>query len=297
MTDRNVCATLIKMNIYISTIAFRGQPVEAAIQACEQEGWAMEFSSGLPHRADMKKVYKSCLLTRMPHNYFPAPKVPFVLNLASSNEAIRRISIEHCKLGLQLSAQADAPFYAAHAGFCIDPDPAELGQKIRVKRPYDRAVHWNLFLKSVEEILKTAEELDMDFLIENNVIISLNVEGGRQPLLCTNAEEMAQLMTDIQHPRLGILLDTAHLKVSAQTQHFSLADTMSRLRPYIKGIHHSDNDGLFDTNEKITKGYWFFDYLNNYRELVHVLEVKALSIEEIHQQIALLRDHADNYRH
>jgi len=181
-------------DLYISTIAFRGQSVEAAIQVCKQEGWAMEFSSGLPHRADMMEVYKSCSLTRMPHNYFPAPEVPFVLNLASNNEAIRRTSIEHCKLGLRLSTQADAPFYAAHAGFCVDPNPAELGQKIRVKRPYDRAVHWNLFLKSVEEILKTADELGMDFLIENNVIISLNVEGGRHPLLCTDANNSALLM-------------------------------------------------------------------------------------------------------
>ncbi len=276
------------MNIYISTIAFRGQSIEAAIQVCQQEGWAIEFSSGLPHRADMVEVYNSCSLIRMPHNYFPAPEVPFVLNLASNNETIRRTSIEHCKLGLRLSSQAEAPFYAAHAGFCVDPDPSELGQKIRVKRPYDRAVHWDLFLQSVEEILKTADELDINFLIENNVIISINVEGGQHPLLCTDAEEMTRLMTDIQHPRLGILLDTAHLKVSAQTQQFSLADAMSWIRPHIKGIHHSDNDGLFDTNEKITEEYWFFDYLNNYRELVHVLEVKALSIGEIHQQINLL---------
>ncbi len=284
-----MCITNYKMKTYISTIAFRGQSIEKAIEICQQENWALEFSSGLPHRADMVKVYEQCPVERMSHNYFPAPEIPFVLNLASSNENIRRTSIEHCKLGLRLSAQAEAPFYAAHAGFCVDPDPAELGRKIEVKKDYDRNEHWKLFIKSVQEILEVADSLNMDFLIENNVIIAMNVQGNTQPLLCVDAEEMHQLVIDIQHPRLGILLDTAHIKVSANTMKFNLAKAMKKIQPHIKGIHHSDNDGQFDTNEKITENYWFFDYMHNYQQLVHVLEVKALNTEEIHQQLKLLR--------
>ena len=275
------------MNFYISTMAFRGKPIEEAINICESEDWALEFSSGLPHRVDMARVYQTCTLTRMPHNYFPAPTVPFVLNLASKNEDIRKRSVEHCLLGLRLSAQADAPFYAAHAGFCIDPNPNELGKQLRVNVPYERETHWQLFLESVTEILKTADELQTDFLIENNVVAAMNVYENKNPLFCGDAPEMARLINEIADPRLGILLDTAHLKVSSKTLNFNLKEAMQILRPHIKGIHHSDNDGLLDTNEKITPEYWFFDYLKNYSELVHVLEVKDLTAGEIQKQLNL----------
>jgi len=275
-------------------MAFRGKPIEEAIATCTSNTWALEFSSGMPHRADIVAVYEACDLERMPHNYFPAPAVPFVLNLASKNPDIRRMSIEHCRLGLQLSAQANAPFYAAHAGFCIDPNPDELGKQLRVNVPYEREEHWQLFLQSIEEILKTADELHTDFLIENNVVAAMNVYENNNPLFCGDAREMVRLMTDIQHPKLGILLDTAHLKVSAHTLNFDLKSAMTLLQPHIKGIHHSDNDGLQDTNEKIIKNknyyYWFFDYLDNYRELVHVLEVKDLTADEIRQQLDLFSD-------
>jgi len=278
------------MNFYISTMAFRGKSIETAIQTCTANDWALEFSSGMPHRADMVAVYEACDLERMPHNYFPAPAVPFVLNLASKNPDIHRTSIEHCRLGLRLSAQANALFYAAHAGFCIDPNPDELGKQLPVNVPYQREEHWQLFLQSIKEILKTADELQTDFLIENNVVAAMNIHENKNPLFCGDALEMARLMTDIQHPRLGILLDTAHLKVSSNTLDFNLNKAMQTLRPHIKGIHHSDNDGLLDTNEKITSDYWFFDYLNNYRELVHVLEVKDLNADEIRQQLSLFSD-------
>jgi len=270
-------------------MAFRGKPIEEAINICESKDWALEFSSGLPHRADMARVYETCNLTRMPHNYFPAPAVPFVLNLASKNEEIRRQSMEHCLLGLRLSAQADAPFYAAHAGFCIDPNPDELGKQLRVNVPYERETHWQLFLESVQEILKTADELDTDFLIENNVVAAMNMYENKNPLFCGDAPEMARLIGDISHPRLGILLDTAHLKVSSNTLNFNLNEAMKILQPHIRGIHHSDNDGQLDTNEKITPEYWFFDYLKNYRELTHVLEVKDLTSGEIERQLNLFK--------
>ncbi len=275
------------MTFYISTMAFRGKPIEEAINICESEDWALEFSSGLAYRADMVEVYEGCALKRMPHNYFPAPAVPFVLNLASKNEDIRKRSIEHCRLGLRLSAQANAPFYAAHAGFCIDPNPDELGKQLRVNVPYEREIHWQLFLQSVQEILKTADELATDFLIENNVVAAMNVYENKNPLFCGDAPEMARLMSDISDPRLGILLDTAHLKVSSNTLNFNLNEAMTILQPHIKGIHHSDNDGLLDSNEKITPEYWFFDYLKNYGELTHVLEVKDLTAGEIQQQLNL----------
>ena len=38
------------------------------------------------------------------HNYFPVPKNPFVLNLASSDELISELSIQHCMKSIELAS-------------------------------------------------------------------------------------------------------------------------------------------------------------------------------------------------
>ncbi len=119
------------VNIYVSSLALEGSTPEEMIQKAQQNNWALEFSSGMHFQPNMEMLFLNTSIKRMPHNYFPAPKVPFVLNLASTNNDIRNKSIEHCKKGLWLAKKSFAPFYTAHAGFCVDPKPHELGDKIQ----------------------------------------------------------------------------------------------------------------------------------------------------------------------
>ncbi|WMX16017.1 MULTISPECIES: sugar phosphate isomerase/epimerase [unclassified Aureispira] len=275
-------------NIYVSSLAFLGQPVEAVVKCCEKETINLEFSSGMPYRQDMELIYKACRFPRMPHNYFPAPQIPFVLNLASTDETIRRMSIEHCKNGLHLAKSSSSPFFAAHAGFCVDPNPAELGQKIKVPANLDKKLSKQHFLDSVNELLVLAEELDIDFLIENNVIAPFNYDNKVNFLLCTEYEEINWLFEMIEHDRLGLLLDTAHLKVSCQTLGLDLKQEFQKIKPFIKAFHHSDNDGTKDNNLPLPKDYWFLEYFDEFRNYVHVLEVKSLELFEIKAQIKLL---------
>jgi len=274
-------------NIYVSSVAFLGQSIETMTQICKEHDFNLEFSSGLPHQEDMERIYLSSVLRRMPHNYFPAPEKPFVLNLGSTDEEIRRISIEHCKKGLNLSKQSKSPFFAAHAGFCIDPKPWELGHKIDVSTKFDRAQNKQLFLDSVEEILILADALEIDFYIENNVIAPFNYDGVNI-FLCTEFEEISWLFETIKHDRLGLLLDTAHLKVSCQTLGLDLNAEFEKIKPYIKAFHHSDNDGTKDNNLPLPEDYWFLEYVENFKNYVHVLEVKSLDVIEIKAQLKLL---------
>src|SRR5690606_29507232 len=155
---------------------------------------------------------------RMPHNYFPAPEIPFVLNLASENDNIRRKSVDHCKNGLRLAKQSNSPFFAAHAGFCLDPDPRDLATELSPRDSFDREKHYRYFLQSVDEILAEADTLEVDFLIENNVIATFNLtKTGANPLLLCEHAEIQWLFSSIPNKRLGLLLDTAHLKVSCNT--------------------------------------------------------------------------------
>jgi len=99
---------------------------------------------------------------------------------------------------------------------------------------------------------------------------------------------MQQLITEINHPRLGILLDTAHLKVSANTLNFSPEKAVKIVTPYVRAVHHSDNAGELDNNQPIKPGYWFSQFMPLFSNIPHVLEVKKQSITAIKKQIQLL---------
>lgn len=279
--------------IYVSTLALRGRSVPAIIELAIQEQFALEFTSSMPFGESLLKQYTEAEVSRMPHNYFPVPETPFVLNLASTNPEIRQTSIQHCIKGLELVNKTDGPFFAAHAGFCIDPDPKELGKKLSQKQEINASENWSLFIDSVNTILQKAEELETDFLIENNVVAQMNIrEDGKNPLFCGHPEEMLRLIETVNHKRLGILLDTAHLKVSAGTLGFDADEAVDSLIPVVRGIHHSDNDGRLDTNESLTNDYWFLKHLYKF-EVPQVIEVKDLTVEQIHQHLDLLKQPYD----
>ncbi len=240
----------------------------------------------------MGQLYLDAPVKKLPHNYFPAPEKPFVLNLASGNGEIRKRSVDHCIKGLQLAAASGAPFFSAHAGFCGDPDPSELGKELKKAASVDRKHNWRLFIESLRTILREAEKNKTGFLIENNVIASMNLyPDGTNPLFCSDAAEMLAMIAEVNHPRLGILLDTGHLKVSSGTLKFNLAEDLKAVKPYIRCIHHSDNDGIFDTNEPLTDGYWFWKHIRDFAGVYHVLEVKKQTIREVNTQISLIRSH------
>ena len=281
----------VEMQVVVSTLAFMGMSPEQITQLAKNNNWTLEFSSGMPYREDMEQFFVDAPVKKYAHNYFPAPKIPFVLNLASSNEAIRNQSIVHCINGLELSKKAGAPFFSAHAGFCIDPHPDELGRKLVLSKPFDRKEHWKLFIHSLKIITAKAQELGLHFLIENNVLASVNIHpDGSNPLLCCEADEMLLMLEEVNHPKLALLIDTAHLKVSANTLHFNANEAITKITDKILCIHHSDNDGSFDTNDKLTEAYWFLPHLKNFDNITHVLEVKKLTEEEIKHQLTILQN-------
>lgn len=279
----------MKPNIYLSSLAFLGKPVEEIINICEKNNYNLEFSSGMPYKENMVEIYLNCSINRQPHNYFPDPIKPFVLNLASENEVIRNLAIEHCKNGLKLAKKSESPFYAAHAGFCIDPNPEELGQKIAIQYNFDKESNKKHFINSISKILQFADDLEIDFLIENNVLAPFNY-NGENPLLCCESSDIDWLFKEIKHDRFGLLLDTAHLKVSCKTLSLDLLNEFNKIRPYIKAFHHSDNDGTKDNNQKLTKNYWFLDFLKDFENYVHVIEVKSLTPSEIENQIKIIQN-------
>lgn len=278
------------ISFYVSTMAFYGMVPKEMIRRASAENFPLEFSSALPYREDMETLFNEYPHSKLAHNYFPAPAIPFVLNLASADPMIRTQSIEHVLKGLRWTKRGGAAFYAAHAGFCIDPRPEDLGRQLQQSTDrIDREKHWELFLDSIRIILPIAEALELDFYIENNVTAKMNLNvHGESPLLCSDPQEIQRLIREVSHPRLGILLDTAHLKVSAHTLNFSATEAVKIVAPSVRAIHHSDNEGELDNNQPIGSGYWFGEFMPLFGNIPHVLEVKKQDIPAIKKQIERL---------
>ena len=83
------------MQTVVSTLAFMGKQIEEIISIAQQNNYIIEFSSGLPFNENTTQLFLDAPIKKFAHNYFPAPKIPFVLNLASSNDEIRKTSIAH----------------------------------------------------------------------------------------------------------------------------------------------------------------------------------------------------------
>jgi sugar phosphate isomerase/epimerase len=279
------------MNFAVSSTAFRKLPVEEVIATAAANTFALEFSSGLRFRPDMEKIYLNAKVARLPHNYFPAPEKPFVLNIASMNADVRTLSIQHCVRGLELAQKSGAPFYSAHAGFCVDPKPTDLGGKLPEEMLASREEFWRVFVENTKTICKRAEELEVQFLVENNVVSPSNVKAdGSHALLCAETHESSRLIEEVTSPALGLLLDTGHLKVSSESLGFDPEIYIQKCHKKIFAIHHSDNNGKADTNHPLAPDYWFLKFMPLFKNAYHILEVHDQNPDEIRRQFHLLKE-------
>ena len=83
-----------------------------------------------------------------------------------------------------------------------------------------------------------------------------------------------------------LLVDVAHLKVSAKTLKFDPVKYLSKLENWIEAYHLSDNNGMVDDNKNLTSHSWFWKYIKTDAEFC-TLELKDLSLHNIKSQLKL----------
>ena len=275
---------------YVSTLAFNGKSLEEITNISNESNLNLEFSSNLIYEDNNIEIFNEFTGKKLLHNYFPPPKDSFVINLASDNQKILNLSVEHCKENILRSAYHKLPFYSVHAGFCLDPKISSLGKLIKAQKDCDRNKYFVRFKEVLFELIKFAEAKNVKLLIENNVLSKDNfTKNNFQNLfLCVESEEIIEIMNEIKKPNLGLLLDTAHLKVSSCTLGLNLLEEVNKLLSYVKAVHHSDNDGIRDSNDSIKNDYWFLPFMKKLKESFHVLEVRNLEAKSIKKQLKIL---------
>jgi len=286
------------MTIYMSSGAFRARTLPRVIADAKRLGIThVELSSGLAHEPDLDKTVAQGMadgLTFLVHNYFPAPAEPQVLNLTAGDAEGLAWSLDHCRRALDLSVTVGGGFYSLHSGFAVALKAAMLGrpdvQAAAMKdTTVDREKAYQLMVRSVREVADYAAARGRDLLLENNVISPVYLEKVPvNPFLMTHAEEILRFMSEIDRPNVGFLIDVGHAKVSATALGFDAHEFMAAVKPHIRALHLSDNDGREDQNLPFTDKAWFYPLLRDLAQIPMVIEAYNLDDQTMRDQRALL---------
>lgn len=276
--------------IYISTGGISAKTAaETATDLYEYGITAVELSGGaysVTYETDLLALRKDLMFQI--HNYFPPPAHPFVFNLASSDPALTKRSVQHVRDAMRLALALGCPVYSFHAGFRINPRVAELGQSLGRHGLRDRASAFEQFAEIVLLLAEEARREGLTLLVENNVLNAINrATFGEDPLLLTHPDEIVSFMKGMPS-NVGLLLDVAHLKVSARSLGFDPVTAHAQVKPWIRGYHLSDNDGSADTNEIVTADSWFWEVIEPSLDY-YTLEVYRVSSVELAKQYELVK--------
>ena len=241
--------------IYISTSCVKHSKIKDSVEELASNGFKnIELSGGTEYyenfEIDLVELKSKYNLNYRCHNYFPPPKKHFVLNLASLNDETFRMSLEHLERVVALSNRLGADKFAFHAGFFIDIKLSEIGKKLSRDNLFNEKRAIKRFCSAYEIVKKQAKNVSL--FIENNVFSKTNAEtyDGENPFMMTSFNEYKSLKEKID---FNLLLDVAHLKVSAKTLGLDWKSEFENMIEVSSYIHISDNDSLHDLNNQLTR--------------------------------------------
>ena len=87
---------------------------------------------------------------------------------------------------------------------------------------------------------------------------------------------------------VGLLVDVAHLKVSANSLGFDPSQMFDVCHERIAGHHLSDNNGLEDSNKPFDNDAWFWPHLRSEIDYYSV-EVYGSTAHQLLQQVNLVQ--------
>ena len=229
------------------------------------------------------------------HNYFPIPSQTFVLNLAHP-ETIEK-SIKFCRKTIDLCSELGIELYSVHAGMAFNPDAKSLGKKQSFYPAICFDKSRDLLIESFTHIADYAANRGVRLLLENNVVTKYNCKDGvNKRYHFADLEETQKLLALFSHPNIGVLLDLGHLKVSAKTLGFDPLSFIRLVKDKIEAVHLSENNGKEDQNLPVSKDAWYWPHVPWGRIQYISVEIKPHSMQQIQEQVKIVKNAVARYR-
>lgn len=226
------------------------------------------------------KNYNFCV-----HNYFPVPKNKLVINIASQNKKIRKLSVSQIKKSILFSKKISAKLYTFHPGFLTDPKGSNISNKNYdflwndkklLNKNYNKS--WKIMLKSLKEIIKFAKL--------NGVKIAIESEGSlnaKKHLIMQKPEEFDNFFKIFSYKDIGVNLNIGHLNLAAKAFKFNKIKFINKISKYIFAMELSHNYGKNDDHLPIKKNTWYWKIIKSpkFKNIPKILEFRNTSITKI----------------
>lgn len=243
--------------IYVSSSCIKRDSIAEVIELLAENGVKnIELSGGTRYyegiEKDLYTLKERYGLTYACHAYFPPPKKPFVVNLASCNDEIYQRSIEHYNHCIKILKQIDCRVLSVHAGFMVEVGTDEIGKKLSKKIVYDERMAYERFCRAYQHLSKQCNNSSIELFLENNVLSSENFNEFEHHnyLMMTDYSSIKKMREQLD---FNLLLDLGHLHVSAKTLGLNFQKECRELREYVTWMHLSENDGIVDEHKTLMK--------------------------------------------
>lgn len=280
-------------NIFISTVCLKDNTdVFHAIDEYVSAGIKnIELGSIHSYAEGMDKIGGEDLRL-MVHNYFPPPRAPIVLNLASPDDMLAAKSVEQIKISIDYAQKVGAELYSFHPGFLLDPQGKESSGKGNYDFKFNLEDSTAYYDESFSRMCTRIDVL-ISYAAGRGVSIAFENEGSiskKNILLMSTPDEYKKYFSLQEDRSIGMLIDIGHLRLAAKANGFDPCGFIDQYRDRIVALHLHDNDGINDRHAPVCRDGWCLDILKRSRigNIPVVLEVRDLSLGEILQQRELL---------
>lgn len=281
--------------IYVSTSCLRKRIISEVICELAENGIRnIELSGGTDYyeeiEFDLERLKRKYQLQYACHAYFPPPKEPFVVNLASCNDRIYKKSIEHYEQCIEMMYRLGCRTLSVHAGFLVEINENEIGKKLGGKVVYDEKEAYERFCTAFNHIKKLCKANNIELFLENNVLSTENYQqfDHHNYMMMTDYDSIMKMREMLD---FSLLLDLGHLYVSTNTLGLDYSKECGELKEFAKWIHISENNGIFDEHKPLIENS---KILSEFSKLYHpdidvTLETVG-NIEDIVKSIALIKN-------
>jgi sugar phosphate isomerase/epimerase len=254
------------MNIFISSACSNEKKIDQVLEFFLKNKYnKIELTGNLTYNKNYLKILKfyqkKYNFKYLIHNYFPIPKIPFMLNLGSSNKDIQKKSLNNAIKAIKVCHELSIKKISFHAPFLIDFNFKQAGKRITQFEIMEKKKVIQLLKKNLK-FLNSIAGNKIKIYLENNVISKINYNsfGRKNFFLFTDSQSFKDLRNEIS---FRPLIDMGHLKVSSKTLGLNFENEFLDLQKHTDYFHLSDNNGDEDSNKAISKNSNILKLLKN----------------------------------